>query len=153
MKFRMVDRIIDWRRDQRITGTKTVSFEEYRLKSAFDNQPCLPESLVLESFFQLGNWLIVLSSDFTQMGLVLRTGQISFDSPLLPGECMVMEITAHSYRPDGVLFSGQGRVGRRLVARGESCLATPVGLADYASAADLRMLFSEIYQPRREGTP
>ena len=72
MKFRMVDRILAWQPRQHIRGIKTVSFEEYQLKAAFADQPHLPQTLVMESLFQLGNWLIMLSSDFSQMGLIVR---------------------------------------------------------------------------------
>ena len=67
MKFRMVDRIIDFVPQKSIRGVKTVSFEEYQLKSAFGGEPSLPETLIMESLFQLGNWLIMLSSDFSQI--------------------------------------------------------------------------------------
>jgi 3-hydroxymyristoyl/3-hydroxydecanoyl-(acyl carrier protein) dehydratase len=76
MKFRMVDRILAYEPRRSIRGAKTVSFEEYQLKAAFGDEAHLPETLLLESFFQLGNWLIVLSSDFTQMGMVVRTERI-----------------------------------------------------------------------------
>ena len=63
MKFRLVDRILDWEPRRVIRGVKAVSFEEYELKRAWGDEPCLPESLVLESLLQLGNWLVIRSSD------------------------------------------------------------------------------------------
>lgn len=147
MKFRMVDRILAWEPRRRITGTKTVSFEEYTLRSAIGDGPRLPESLLLESFFQLGNWLIVLTSDFTRMGLIVRTEEVRFAGPVGPGERMTMELMVRRYRDDGVLFDGVGRVGAREVAVGRGCLAALAPLADYADPADLRVLFSEIHRP------
>ena len=147
MKFRMVDRILAWQPQQRIVGTKTVSFEEYSLRAALGDDARLPESLLLESFFQLGNWLIVLTSDFTRMGLIVRTEEVSFAGPVGPGERMTMELMVRRYRDDGVLFDGVGRVGDREVAVGRGCLAALTPLADYADPADLRVLFSEIHRP------
>jgi pseudouridine synthase len=49
--------------------------------------------LLLESFFQLGNWLVLLSSDFQQMGLVVRLTEARFHRPLCPGECLTLEVT------------------------------------------------------------
>jgi len=146
MKFRMVDRILAWQPQQRIVGTKTVSFEEYSLRSALGDDARLPESLLLESFFQLGNWLIVLTSDFTRMGLIVRTEEVRFAGPVGPGERMTMELMVRRYRDDGVLFDGVGRVGDREVAVGRGCLAALAPLADYADPADLRVLFSEIHR-------
>jgi len=147
MKFRMVDRIVKFEPRRSIYGIKTVSFEEYQLKSAFTDRPCLPESLVMESLFQLGNWLIMLTSDFSQMGLVIRTNEIEFIEPPGPGQKMFMEVQVRSYRDDGILFDGQALVNQHVIASGKGCLASPVDLADYHNPEDLKVLFEEIYRP------
>jgi 3-hydroxymyristoyl/3-hydroxydecanoyl-(acyl carrier protein) dehydratase len=147
MKFRMVDRIIGFERCRSIRAAKTVSFEEYQLKSTFGDQPCLPESLVLESLFQSGVWLIMLSSDFAKMGLLVRAQEVRFIEPVRPGQTMFLEVQARSYRSDGVLFDGQARVNRKTVAYGKGCLASVVQLAEYFAPDDLKVLFSEIYRP------
>lgn len=152
MKFRMVDRILAWEPRRRIRGVKTVSFEEYSLRGPFGDDPHLPETLLLESFFQLANWLIVLSSDFSEMALVVRVDQVTFDRPVLPGERLVMELVVRRWRADSVLLDGTGRVGGRQVASGTGCLATVVPLADYQDGDDLRVLYSEIHRPEEEGT-
>ena len=85
MKFRMVDRILAWEARRMIRGIKTVSFEEYELKERLGDEPCLPESLLMESLFQLGNWLVILSSDFSQMGMVVRLEEVQFDARLASG--------------------------------------------------------------------
>ena len=147
MKFRMVDRIVSYEPKRRILGIKTVSFEEYSLRSPLSYEERLPESLLMESLFQLGNWLIILSSDYTQMGLVIRTGVMRFLEPLRPGEQMVIEAVVRSYRSDGVVFDGTARVGERCIADGQRCLAVPVPLEQYCSPDDLKVLFSEIHRP------
>ena len=149
MKFRMVDRIVGYEPGKSIRGVKTVSFEEYELKSAFDNSPCLPESLIMESFFQLGNWLIVLSSDFTRMAMITRTQHVQFDKQVVLGQAVTLETNVRRYREDGILFDGRAMVGSDQVAVGEGCLAVPVPLAEYCSPDDLRVLFSEIFRPER----
>ncbi len=151
MKFRMVDRILAWEPCVRISGMKAVSFEEYQCKAAFGGEACLPESLLIESLFQLGNWLIVLSSDFTQMGLVVRTNEIRFEDQVRPGSSLRLEAEAASYRGDGVLFNGRALCGEHVIAVGSGCLATPVPLADYCAPDDLKVLFAEIYRPVAKG--
>lgn len=150
MKFRMVDRILSYEPKRRILGVKTVSFEEYSLRSPLGCDERLPESLLMESLFQLGNWLIILSSDYTQMGLIIRTGVVRFLEPLRPGERMVIEVVVRSYRSDGVVFDGAARVGERPIADGRGCLAVPAPLEEYCNPEDLKVLFSEIHRP--EGT-
>lgn len=147
MKFRMVDRIIDFQAEKSIRGIKALSFEEYELKSAMADEPHLPETLIMEALFQLGNWLIMLSSDFSKMGLLVRTNEVRFWEPLRPGQSLLMEAEVRSYRSDGILFDGKACAGQKLIAVGKGCLAVPVELADYYDPDDLRVLFSQIYRP------
>jgi 3-hydroxyacyl-[acyl-carrier-protein] dehydratase len=146
MKFRFVDRILDWTPHQRIRGVKAVSFEEYSLKEAFGDEGRLPETLLLESFLQLGNWLILLSSDFKQMGMVVKLAKVSFHDALRPGEQVQMEVNLRRGRDDGFLLSGEGRVNGRTIITGADCIAVPVPADEYVSPDDMRVLFSEIQQ-------
>ena len=131
MKFRLVDKITSWAPWQNITGIKAVSFEEYSLKEAFGDEPRLPEMLLLESFLQLGNWLVLLSSDFQQMGMVARISEVRFHDYLLPGQRLQLEVQLIRRREDGFELAGQGQVDGRNVISGLGCLAAPVPLAEY----------------------
>lgn len=147
MKLRMVDRILSWQARKSIRGVKTVSFEEYSLKEALGGEPRMPESLIMESMFQLGNWLVMLSSDFEQMGLLVRVREIRFHEPAGPGRQLLMNVDVRSHRDDGITFDGQVLAGGRVIGEGQACLATLVALSDYHNADDLRVLFSQIYRP------
>lgn len=147
MKFRMVDRIFQWEPRRLIRGVKAVSFEEYELRRPLGDEPCLPESLIVESLFQLGNWLVMLSSEFEQMGVVVRFEEMRFSDRLRPGRLLCMEAQVRSWRGDGISFDGQASADGQEIASGRGCLATPVPLADYHDPANLRVLFSEIYRP------
>ena len=148
MRFRFVDRIVEWQPRQMIRGVKAVSFEEYELRRALGDEPCLPGSLVLESLFQLGNWLILLSSDFTQMGVVLRFEEVRFPGRLCPGQSLCMEAIVRNWRDDGIVFDGHGWTDEQTIASGRGCLAMPVPVAEYCDPADLLVLSSEILRSR-----
>jgi 3-hydroxymyristoyl/3-hydroxydecanoyl-(acyl carrier protein) dehydratase len=147
MKFRCVDRIIAWAPYEHITGIKAVSFEEYCLKEAFGDEARLPETLLLESFLQLGNWLTLLSSDFQEMGMVVRISEVRFDGFLLPGQQLRMEAKVIRRRQSGFELTGEGCVNGRTIISGLGCLAVPVRAADYLDPEDMRVLFTEICQP------
>jgi 3-hydroxymyristoyl/3-hydroxydecanoyl-(acyl carrier protein) dehydratase len=147
MKFRMVDRILGWEPRRWIRGVKTVSFEEYQLRQRLGDEACLPESLVLESLFQLGNWLMILSSDYARMGVVVQFDEARFLNRLRPGCRLLMEVNVHRWREDGMILDGQADDGRQSIVTGRRCLAVPVALEDYYDPEDLRVLFSEIYRP------
>jgi len=147
MKFRFVDKIIRWRPYQSITGLKAVSFEEYNLKEAFGGDAHLPESLLLESFLQLGNWLFWLSSDFAEMALVVRITSVQFHHGLMPGQTVRMEVTLERRHEHGYELAAAGTVNGQPIISGRGCLAVPVRAADFVDPESLRVLFSEIYQP------
>jgi len=147
MKFRLVDKITSWTPWQAITGLKAVSFEEYSLKDVFGEQPRLPETLLLESFLQLGNWLVVLSSDFRQMGMVARISEVRFHDSLLPGQWLQLEVTLVRRRDDGFELAGQGLADGKCVISGAGCVAALAPLAEYRNPEDTRVLFPEIYDP------
>jgi 3-hydroxymyristoyl/3-hydroxydecanoyl-(acyl carrier protein) dehydratase len=157
MKFRMVDRISAWEPRQVIRGIKTVSFEEYELRKPLGYEPYLPESLILESLFQLANWLVILSTDYTQMCVGAQWDEARFLDTLGPGSRMAMEVTVSGWRDDSVIVDGivsdgivsDGTVsdGRKTVVTVRRCLAAFVPLADYYDPDDLRVLFSEIHRP------
>lgn len=147
MKFRFVDQITSWQAFERISGIKAVSFEEYCLKEAFGDEPRLPETLVLESFLQLGNWLILLSTDFRQMGMVVRLSEVRFHRSLLPGQALHMQVTLSRQRDDGFELCGEGFQNGQKVISGLGCLAVPHPAEAFVNVADLQVLFSEIYHP------
>lgn len=147
MKFRLVDKITSWTPWQTITGIKAVSFEEYSLKEAFGEQPRLPEMLLLESFLQLGNWLVMLSSDFQQMGMVARISEVRFHDSLLPGQRLQLEVRLVRRRDDGFELVGQGQADGRSVISGTGCIAALAPLVEYYHPEDMRVLFSEIHEP------
>ena len=149
MKFRLVDKILDWTPYGRIRGLKAVSFEEYCLKEPFGDEPRLPETLLLESFLQLGNWLLLLSSDFQTMGVAVRLSEIHFHGYLRPGQRVTMDVALTRRHKEGFELAGEGRVDGQTIISGFGCLAASVNAADLVSPADLRVLFSEIYQPEK----
>ena len=147
MKFRLVDTITSWTAWQDIAGLKAVSFEEYCLKEPFGERPRMPEMLLLESFLQLGNWLVILSSDFRQMGMVARISEVRFHDCLWPGERVRLEVRVVRRSADGLELAGQGQADGRSVISGTGCVAAFVPLREYQSPEDLRVLFAEIWAP------
>lgn len=147
MKFRMVDRISAWEPRQAICGIKAVSFEEYELREPLGYEPYLPESLILESLFQLANWLVILSTDYEQMCVGAQWDEARFLDTLRPGSRMAMEVTVSGWRDDSVIVDGAVSNGRKTVVTVRRCLAAFVPLADYHDPDDLRVLFSEIHRP------
>ena len=153
MKFRMVDRILAWQPRQRHSRRQGRLLRGVPVKEPFGDEPCLPETLLVESLFQLGNWLVMLVVRFHRDGPGGAIRGDPFPARLAPGQSLRMEVDVRSYRGDGVVLDGRGLVGARTIAEGRGCLAAPVPLADYQDPDALRVLFSEIYPPGAKTVP
>jgi len=151
MKLRMIDQIIAWEANRSISGVKAVSFEEYCMRAALGERECLPESLALQSTCELAGWLMILSSDFARMGMMMGFERAEFTAPLGPVERMIVSANVRQSESELVLFDGAGQVSSRRIFQVEGLRMLPVPLQDYSDPADLRVLFSEIRRPAVEG--
>jgi 3-hydroxyacyl-[acyl-carrier-protein] dehydratase len=147
MKFRMVDRILAYEPHRSIRGIKAVSFEEYRLRAAVDVQPQLPASLLLQSLVELGNWLLILSSDFTRNSHLVSLDRVEFHSALRPGEQLLIDVTLCHHDDRTAHFTGRGRTTGRDIITVTAWQSSLLPLSQYFSPDDLRVLFSEIHRP------
>jgi 3-hydroxymyristoyl/3-hydroxydecanoyl-(acyl carrier protein) dehydratase len=144
MKFRMVDKILDWHPYLDIRGRKAVSFEEYQLKAAFSDAARLPESLMLESLFQLVSWLAVLSSDYSRLAIVKEFESVRFAGQLRPGRTLEIEARVKKHDERNLIFDAVGTSESKTLVVAENCEAEIVVLDDYCKPDDWRVLYSEI---------
>jgi len=147
MRFRYVDHITAWTANERICGVKSVSFEEVSLKEAWGGPLHMPESLLAESFLQLGNWLVLLSTDFERFGLVTRIAKVRLESEVGPGEQIDIELRVVRRRGEIWEMDGEGSVAGRPVMRGSGCLAAQVPARDFVDPEGLRALYAKLYRP------
>jgi hypothetical protein len=87
------------------------------------------------------------------MGMVIRISEVRFHDHLRPGQQLRMDVALTRENEDGLELSGEGSVSGRTVITGAGCLAVPVPAAEYLNADDMRVLFSEIYQPEKITMP
>jgi len=146
MKFRFVDKITSWLPYQRITGVKVVSFEEYSLKETFgDERDCRrPCSWKLSATGQLAPPAIVRFQRNRHGGADFRSALPWISSA---GSTIANGCAPRAPPEDGYELKGEGRVNGRTIISGLGCLAVPVPAAELVDPADLRVLFSEIYEP------
>lgn len=147
MKWRLVDKITGWEKDRRITGVKSVSFEEYCLKSAFSAKPWLPESMLLEAPIELARWLALLSSGFTRSFLPEEIESAIFHNLLCPGETLRIDLSAIENGSDHLVFDCVGTAGEKPVLTVRGVRGKLLAAAELHSTEDLKVLFSEIGPP------
>jgi 3-hydroxyacyl-[acyl-carrier-protein] dehydratase len=114
MRYLLVDRILEWKGNQKIKGLKNVSMTEDFLEFHFPKNPVMPGILLIEAFAQLAGWLEAASSDFKKWLLISKVRQCKFYGFALPGDQVELEVERSSESvTDRRVYSGVGTVGAK----------------------------------------
>lgn len=94
--FLLVDRIVEFIPRERIVGLKQVSINEWFFQGHFPGAPVMPGVLVIEALAQCGAILALREIENRDEKLVLFTGikEARFRRPVVPGDTLVLEVTA-----------------------------------------------------------
>ena len=94
--FLLVDRIIELNPRERIVGIKQVSINESFFQGHFPGAPVMPGVLVIEAMAQCGAILALREIQDRDEKLVLFTAikEARFRRPVVPGDTLVLEVTA-----------------------------------------------------------
>lgn len=114
MRYLLIDRISEWKANERIKGIKNVAMSEDFLEFHFPRNPVMPGILLIEAFAQLTGWLEAASSDFKNWFLVTKVRQCKFYGFALPGDQVELEVERHPESGiDKKVYSAIGRVGHK----------------------------------------
>jgi beta-hydroxyacyl-ACP dehydratase FabZ len=116
--FLLVDRIIELVPKQRIVGLKQVSINEPFFQGHFPGAPVMPGVLVVEALAQVGAVLALREIEDRDQKLVLFTGirEARFRKPVVPGDTLILEVTALRIGSRVQRMRGEARVEGQLVA-------------------------------------
>ena len=78
MRWRFVDRILDFEPWAALRSLKAVSFEEYSLLERHGRAGAFPECLVLESCVESVRWLVAASSGFRSAAALVEVSEFRF---------------------------------------------------------------------------
>ena len=114
MRYLLIDRITEWKADEKIKGIKNVAMSEDFLEFHFPKNPVMPGVLLIEAFAQLSGWLEAASSDFKDWFLITKVRQCKFYGFALPGDQVELEVERS---PESTLqhrvYSATGKVGTK----------------------------------------
>ena len=141
MRYLLVDRILEWTPNEKITGVKNVTMSEDFLEFHFPRFPVMPGVMQLEALTQLASWLEAVSSDFEDWLLLENVRKSKFYGFALPGDQVQLEIEARPSDAEGTrAFRGVGKVeGKRSVVADFSARVVP--MLDVESPEEQRLLF------------
>jgi 3-hydroxyacyl-[acyl-carrier-protein] dehydratase len=116
--FLLVDRIVELVPKERIVGIKQVSINEPFFQGHFPGAPVMPGVLVIEALAQVGAVLALREIENRDEKLVLFTGirEARFRKPVVPGDTLVLEVTALRIGSRVQRMRGEAKVEGQLVA-------------------------------------
>src|SRR3954464_8283674 len=116
--FLLVDRIIELKPLERIVGIKQVSANEQFFEGHFPGAPVMPGVLVIEALAQCGALLALREIEDRDQKLVFFTGirEARFRRPVVPGDTLVLEVTALRIGSRVQRMHGEARVEGNLAA-------------------------------------
>src|SRR6266540_1218127 len=119
--FLFVDRIIELKPLERIVGVKQVSVNESFFEGHFPGAPVMPGVLVIEALAQCGAILALREIQNRDQKLVLFTGirEARFRRPVVPGDSLVLEVTALRTGSRIQRMRGEAKVEGKLCADAE----------------------------------
>jgi len=119
--FLLVDRIIELVPKQRIVGIKQVTIGEQFFQGHFPGAPVMPGVLIVEALAQVGAILALREMENREQKLVLFSGieRARFRQPVVPGDTLVLEVTALRIGSRVQRMRGEAKVEGRVVAEAE----------------------------------
>jgi UDP-3-O-[3-hydroxymyristoyl] N-acetylglucosamine deacetylase/3-hydroxyacyl-[acyl-carrier-protein] dehydratase len=85
--FLMVDRIVDFEGENKITGVKSVSINEPFFQGHFPGHPVMPGVMLVEAMAQVASVLLFkLANTSSRIGYFMSADGVKFRKPVFPGD-------------------------------------------------------------------
>jgi 3-hydroxyacyl-[acyl-carrier-protein] dehydratase len=119
--FLLIDRIVELIPRERVVGIKQVSINESFFQGHFPGAPVMPGVLVIEALAQCGAILALREIEDRDQKLVFFTGikEARFRRPVVPGDTLVLEVTALRTGSRIQRMRGEAKVDGQLCADAE----------------------------------
>ena len=122
--FLLVDRILDYTVNEKITGLKNVTINEPFFQGHFPGQPIMPGVLVLEAMAQVGGCCFLCEK--SNEGKILYLAAVEnarFRKPIVPGDQIRFEIEVLYLRSNIGKIRGKALVDGKLAVEAEMTCA------------------------------
>lgn len=119
--FLLVDKIIEFKIDERIVGVKNVTANEPFFEGHFPGQPVMPGVLIIEAMAQTGGILLLngIENPGDKLVYFMAINNAKFRKPVMPGDQLTFELTMTSRKSRICQMTGKAYVDGTLVAEAE----------------------------------
>ncbi len=117
--FLLIDKVVDAVANERATGIKDVSADEYYFKGHFPARPVMPGVLIIEAMAQTAAVLVVHTLGPESEGKLvyfMSVDNARFRRPVTPGDRLHVHVTKQRNRGNVWKFEGRAEVGGRVAA-------------------------------------
>jgi 3-hydroxyacyl-[acyl-carrier-protein] dehydratase len=117
--FLMIDEVVDVVANERATGVKNVSIDEYYFRGHFPARPVMPGVLIVEAMAQTAAVLVVHTLGPKSEGKLVYFMSIDnarFRRPVFPGDRLDVHVVKQRNRGNVWRFEGRAKVGANLMA-------------------------------------
>lgn len=123
--FLLVDKIVDFKIDEKVVGIKNVSANEPFFQGHFPGKPIMPGVLIVEAMAQTGGILLLNGMENPDGKLVyfMSMNNVKFRRTVVPGDQLIMQVEMASRRNKIATMVGKAFVDGTLVAEAEMTAA------------------------------
>jgi 3-hydroxyacyl-[acyl-carrier-protein] dehydratase len=117
--FLMIDKVVDVVANQRATGLKDISVNEYYFQGHFPARPVMPGVLIIEAMAQTAAVLVVFTLGPESEGKLvyfMSVDNARFRRPVFPGNRLEIHVTKQRNRGNVWKFEGVAKVGDTVMA-------------------------------------
>ena len=114
--FQMIEKVLEVEDGEYAKGIKCVSVNEPYFAGHFPDAPIMPGVLVIEACAQLCS--ITMESQGTEIYVLLKCEEFKFLRPVIPGDCLEIEVRKESGGAGLVKFNAKVTVDGKVKAKG-----------------------------------
>jgi 3-hydroxyacyl-[acyl-carrier-protein] dehydratase len=121
--FLLIDRVVDYRRDEYLIALKNVSFNEPFFAGHFPVRPVMPGVLIIEAMAQ-ATGLLAMESRPDEVGekalyYFVGINKARFKRPVEPGDQLILDVRLRTVRRGIWMFASEAWVDDKAVATAE----------------------------------